>query len=405
MVRCVFGCLMLCCVAFAVHAQDSESMDSSSLVAMEESVTSVEGSGSSDEEKLLKKLEEQFFAEELLAEEEEAQLAEEEEADEEAAEEELEQIFAEEYGYAEDIGPYRLRIGDRMFVSIYGEPNTGRAVVVDSTGAINYLLVGRVFVLGMTIDELRYHLDEKIKKYFKHAFVAISPVEFGSQYYTILGEVRSPGKKVLYGSTSLLTAICQAGGFTEGAFRTQTIELADLSHAFLARKGDYIPVDFRKLIYDGDISEDKELLNGDYIFIPNSLYKEIHILGEVKDPTTIGFINTVSLVEAIAQARGLTDRASSRICVIRGSLANPTKFMIDINLILRGFEKDFLLQPGDIVYAPPRTFTSLRDIVRLGIRAFVSTAASTAGVRAWEAVGFDGEPREINPSVVVPFSE
>ena len=301
-------------------------------------------------------------------------------------EKDLDQIFAEEFGYVEDTGPYRLRIGDKMFLSIYGEPNTGRPVVVDSTGSVNYLLVGRVFVLGKTIDELRETLNESIRAYFKHAFIAITPIEFGSQYYTIMGEVRSPGRKVLFGETSLLKALASAGGLNEGSFRSQTIELADLSHAFLARNGDYIPVDFERLIVHGDTSEDIDLRSGDYIFVPSSLYREINVLGEVNAPTTINFINTMSLVEAIAWARGLTDRASSRMVIVRGSLANPVTFHVDVNLIIRGFEKDFLLQPGDIVYAPPRQFTEFRDMVRAGISAFVGAAASSAGAEVFECI-------------------
>lgn len=297
----------------------------------------------------------------------------------EAEDEDLQRIFEEEYGIGKDLTPYRLRIGDRLYISIYGEANTGRTVMVDQTGSINYILVDDLFVLGKSIEELRYVLNNAVKKYFKHATIAITPVEFGSQYYTIMGEVNNSGKKLIYGKTSVIEAIAQAGGLREGAYRSQTVELADLSHAFLARDGDYIPIDFKKLLVEGDMNENVELANGDYIYIPNSLYKEIHVLGEVKSPTTFGFINTVSLTEAIAQGRGLTDRASSRICVIRGALSQPKKFLIDFNLIMRGLEPDFLLQPGDIVYAPPRRFTNLREIVMEGVRAFVSGAAEQGG--------------------------
>lgn len=317
--------------------------------------------------------------------------------------EEVQDIFEREFGLGVDSGPYRLRIGDVMYVSIYGEPGTGRQVTVDHTGNINYLLVGEFFVLGKTIDQVRAEMNEAIKSYFKHAFVAVTPTRFGSQYYTVLGEVRNPGKKVIQGSTSLLDALAMSGGLREGVFRTQTIDLADLGHAFLARNGEYIPVDFDKLVTQGDLSEDIELANGDYIYIPNVLYREIHILGEVKSPTTIGFVNTVSLVEAIAQARGLTDRASSRMVVIRGSLSDPETYHIDINLILRGFEPDFLLQPGDIVYAPIRKFQNLRELVRMGIRAFVLATAGVAGDKAFEYIHphAKGDDNDNNP--FIPF--
>lgn len=295
---------------------------------------------------------------------------------------------------------YRLRIGDRLFVTIYGERGTGQTVTVDSTGHISYLLVGSVFALGKTIDELRQILDAEIRKTFRFAFVTVTPVEFGGQYYTILGEVRKPGKKLLASKTTLLEALCQAGGFSTGSFRSQTIDLADLRHAFLVRKGEYLPVDFERLVIEGDLSIDVDLKNGDYIYVPSSLYREISILGEVNSPTTIGFLNTVSVVEALSQARGITSRASSRAIIIRGALSHPERFVVDINRILKGFERDFLLQPGDILYVPPFTFTSLKDVIKGGIRAFVSTVGSIAGSRTFGHVVPDADG--VDPVFVIP---
>lgn len=316
----------------------------------------------------------------------------------------LEEIFNREYGIGQDLEPYRLHIGDRLYLSIHGQRNTGRAVTVDHTGSIYYLFIGGQFVLGKTLDELRMLLNKEINKYFENTFVSVTPIEFGSQSYTIFGQVKIPGKKVIQGKTSLLMAIAESGGFTEGMFRSQTIDLADLAHAFLARDGEYVPVDFRKLITEGDVSEDVELLNGDYIYIPNSLYKEIHVLGEVREPTTFGFINTVSLVEAIAQARGLTSRASSRILVIRGSLSNPQPFLIDINLILRGQEPDFLLQPGDIVFAPVMRLHNLKEVVKLGIRAFVADSSAAAGTTFYLHVNPRGKGIVTTPNTSIPLS-
>jgi len=302
----------------------------------------------------------------------------------------------------EEKGPYRLRIGDRLYITVYGEPNTNRVVEVDYTGSISYLLVDSVFALGKTIDELRQELDVGIRKYFKHAIVTITPVQFGGQYYTILGQVNNPGKKILQQKTTLLEALCSAGGFSMGSFRSQTTELADLGHAFVAREGDYVPVDFRRLVIDGDLSENIDIETGDYIFIPNSLYKEVYILGELNAPTTIGYLNTVTVIDAIAEARGLTPRASSRAIVIRGSLANPTRYEVDLNRILKGKEKDFVLQPGDIFFVPPFKFTNLKDVVKAGIRAFVGAAASVAGSRTWQNVHPHSRGEDVTPAIVVP---
>ena len=41
----------------------------------------------------------------------------------------------------------------------------------------------------------------------------------------------------------------------------------------------------------------------------------------------------------------------------------PTKYLIDINSIFKGFACDFQLQPGDIVYVPKQFFAKVGDYV------------------------------------------
>jgi protein involved in polysaccharide export with SLBB domain len=300
---------------------------------------------------------------------------------------------------------YRLQIGDQLVISIYGEDGTAREVSVDALGNVNYLLVGSVPAFGKTIDELRQELNARVRKVFKHALVTITPSQFGGQYYTILGEVMRPGRKLLLGHLTLLSALADGGGMRTGGFRSQTVELADLSHAFLARDGDYVPVDFARLVFEGDTSQDIPFRPGEYIYIPSTLYKEIHILGEVNQPTTIGYTNVVTLAEAICQARGLReDVASSRVIVIRGSLVDPIRIEADIKRILKGFEQDIVLQPGDIVYVPPRRFQTAREWVKAGIRAFVGAAAAAAGSRTFIHIHphAGGGGSDLTPVTVIP---
>lgn len=290
-------------------------------------------------------------------------------------------------------GRYRLKIGDRLLISIYGAGGTTQEVVIDFTGCFSYLLIGEVFALGKTVDEIRDELNVKVSDIFRFAFISVTPISFEGHYFTILGEVNAPGKKTLRARTTLLGAICQAGGFKSGSYRTQTIDIANLKHAFLARNGEYIPVDFEALVIEGDVSEDVVLQSQDYIYIPSSLHREISILGEVSFPTTIGFLNEVTLAEAISQARGVTPDASSRVVVIRGALSNPETYLIDFNRIVKGYEKDFRLAPGDIVYVPSFKLKNFRDIIRLGIRSFISSFSGAGGADLFEAMVPDSSSR------------
>lgn len=278
---------------------------------------------------------------------------------------------------------YRLFIGDRLTVSIYGEANTQREVVVDGSGQITYPIVGTMFVAGKTIDEVRFEMNDRIRKIYRFTFVTITPVQFGGQSYTVLGAVSQPGRKLLLGAETVLSALCRAGGFPTGTYRTQTVDLADLDHAFLMRKGEYVPVDFQKLVVEGDMTQNVPIEPGDYIYVPTSLEKEIFVLGEVLIPSALGYITKLSLIDSIAMAGGMTVNASSRAVVVRGSLKEPYSFFVDINLILKGCEPDFALRPGDIVYVPPREFTMIRDWAQYAVRVFVGTFFSDAGSNAW----------------------
>ena len=69
----------------------------------------------------------------------------------------------------------------------------------------------------------------------------------------------------------------KAGGLNKGQFRATSIELADLSHAFLARNGEVLPVDFSRLLNQGDLRFNVQLQSGDLISIPSGLEQEIYV--------------------------------------------------------------------------------------------------------------------------------
>lgn len=280
-------------------------------------------------------------------------------------------------------GNYRLQGGDQLVIGVYGDPNTLRNVSVDPSGAISYLFVNALQVQGKTIGEIRNLIEERLKKYYRDPLVTISLAEPSPQHYVILGEVRQPGRHVIKGNTTLLSAICEARGFTLYDYRNETYEQADLGRSFLARNGEFVPIDFEKLIKQGDTNEDILLRDGDYIHISSMTMDKVYILGEVRHPLTLSYLDTMTLSEALAEAGGVNLRASSRVAVIRGSLCCPTQYLIDVNRILKGYASDVTLEPGDIVYVPSMRFWTIREIVQSAIRTFVGTAASAAGTRAF----------------------
>lgn len=296
--------------------------------------------------------------------------------------------------------PYRLRIGDVLNISVYGEERTRFESQVGSSGKLNYLFIKDIEALGKTIPELKEELINHVKSYYKYPVVIITPVNFAGEYFTVLGEVNDPGKKPLLGNTTLISALCEARGFRTRVFRDQTVDLVDYNHSFLTRNGELVPVDFESLILEGDLSQDVRLEAGDYIYIAPSGTLKVYVVGEVFRPVTINYLNEITLAESLAEAGGTTSRASSRVLVIRGSLEFPRWFLIDINRILKGTAGDFALEEGDIVYVPPFKFSLLKEYIQGGISAFVSIVANVAGTNTFLEV--TPKAKGVNVATPVP---
>lgn len=296
---------------------------------------------------------------------------------------------------------YRLKIGDALLLEVYGVPGTTKSAALDPSGALNYLFVNNFLSLGLTIEEVKKGLEKELGKFFLDPILSATLIESRGENYTIAGEVFEPGVKALRGKTTVLSAIAEAKGFTIRDFRNQLEDIADLNHSFLARNGDYVPVDFKKLIRYGDASQNVDIKDGDFIYIPSRETDQIYILGEVRRPMTLDYFNTMSLIEAIAEAGGVGPKGSSRVAVLRGSLSCPKKYLIDVNRIWKGKACNFWLEPGDIVYVPPRNFIILEEIFKVSVRTFVATVFSWAGNSAFikiqpEAGGIDGPVPVIN---------
>jgi polysaccharide export outer membrane protein len=278
---------------------------------------------------------------------------------------------------------YRLKIGDMLHLTIYDQSGTARAVEIDTTGAISYLYLNAFPAAGKTIDEFRSALSQELSKYYRNPLLTITLSNSQGNFYTIMGEVTEPGAKPIVGEMTVLTALCQARGIVQLTFRDQLTEFADLDHAFVARDGEYLPIDFERLVRKGDLSQDIPLLNGDYIYIPSMEVSRIFVLGEVQYPLTIEYLGSKTLAQAVAEAGGTLPRASSRVLVLRGSLSCPKRYLVDFNRIVKGDACDFPLCPGDIVYVPPMKFSTIKEIAQLAVASFVSIVASTGGTNAY----------------------
>lgn len=169
---------------------------------------------------------------------------------------------------------YQIQTGDHLYIRIYSlDPKTSKffqtdlptlfnptylylnSYLVDDEGYINFSFVDKMYVKGMTIDEVKKKIQTSLNEFFKETTVIVKLVNF---QVAILGEVNSPGNFTIdKDQINILQAVAQAGGIKEFGnvhkvtLVRQTITGSDVHYLDLS---------------------DKKLLESDYFYLmPNDI--------------------------------------------------------------------------------------------------------------------------------------
>jgi protein involved in polysaccharide export with SLBB domain len=295
--------------------------------------------------------------------------------------------------------PYRLGPGDRLDLEILGEGEGPSATFVGPDGKVYFHLLPGLQVWGLTLEQTKALIEKEAAQYLNTPQVAVTLRAVQSKRVWVLGRVNTPGIYPLDAPMTIIEAITKAGGLFTSRFSGTTEELADLHHSFLIRSGQIIPVNFHRLIREGDTSQNVYLEPDDFIYLPSALSSEVYVLGAVRLPRAVGFKDQVTLVSAIANARGTIPNAWLRdVAIVRGSLTTPQIAVVNYDAIVRGKSPDVRLQPRDIVYVPFTPYRSLFAYANLIVNTFVRTIAANEGGRAVN-------PNYQKPGVVIPISQ
>jgi polysaccharide biosynthesis/export protein len=278
--------------------------------------------------------------------------------------------------------PYILGPGDVMEIEIAEVPGTLARTFVMPDGMVYYNLAGGVRAEGMVQSEFVKKLTEALKPDYTNPLVNVSLVEVRSRRYWILGRVFKPGIFPLRQPTTLLEAISESGGLYTSRMSGTTQELADLSNSVVIRDGDILPVNFDKLIRAGDTSQNIYLRNNDLIYLPSSTSSNVLLLGAVIAPQAVGYKDSLTLIDCIAQGRGpAKDAYLSEVVIVRGTLEKPSASIVNLKAILTGKETNVLLQPGDIIWIPKRPLGLLENTVKLVFSDAARSIAASEGSR------------------------
>lgn len=257
---------------------------------------------------------------------------------------------------AQNIIEYRIGPKDLLEISVFGVNELNTTVRVSEDGKITLPLLKEVAVEGLTKSELEKKLTTLLEeKYVQNPQVTIFIREYQSKRVSVMGAVGKPGTYELLGRQTLLQILSQANGLTRDAAK-EIIVMRQLSDG--SSVSHHILID--DLILRGDPKFNMLIAPNDIINVPVDMTVVVYIFGQVKNPGALQVkkSNMPTLLQAIAQAGGFTDRAAKGSVLIKRKDPSGKEREIKINTkdILKGKKKDVLLEENDTIYVPESFF-------------------------------------------------
>lgn len=147
-----------------------------------------------------------------------------------------------------EVDGYRLGLGDKVRVRIFGADQMGGEFQIDLSGSIDPPLVGVVKAQGLTPIELKTKLVQRLQKSGIIDDPQVSVDLVAASPFYVLGEVEKSGEYPYHPGLNVVSAIATAGGFR---YR------ADQYKVLVRRRGQTAEISLPTLsaapVYPGDI--------------------------------------------------------------------------------------------------------------------------------------------------------
>jgi len=303
---------------------------------------------------------------------------------------------------------YPIGTGDVLEISVPAiEELRSRIVRVSGDGTIALPFVGKIYVTGMTEEQLREQVTNALKKYMYEPRVNIFVKEYRSRQVAVLGSVFKPGLYSMNsGGDTILDMLSQAGGITSGAdprlyfIPTESVGGGDQVQKIAASlsdpnikqdpggllsRADPILVDLKELALGGyQHYLSLAVRPGDLIIVPGG--GQILVEGWVDKPGAFNMTPGITVTGIVAAAGGLLYPADDNsVRIIRNERGGKrTVLTADLVKIKEGEAPDVSLQGGDIVEVaaansrliPYSLYQFFQSIVKIGIGGSIPIAGS-----------------------------
>jgi polysaccharide export outer membrane protein len=165
---------------------------------------------------------------------------------------------------------YLIGPGDNVNIFVWRNPEVSGSFTVRPDGMITTSLVEDLQVSGKTPTALAREVEKELSKYLRDPIVTVSVGRFSGPYseqVRVIGEATSPQAISYQEDMTLLDLMVAVGGITEFAN-------GDGSKLIRVENGiqkEYI-LNIDRLIKEGDISANVDILPGDILIIPEAWF-------------------------------------------------------------------------------------------------------------------------------------
>ena len=237
---------------------------------------------------------------------------------------------------------YVIAPGDELVLTMWGQINLVRRLVVDRTGEVILPDAGPVSVAGLSYSQATATFKTAIARVYKNFDLSVGIGRLHSIQVFVLGEARRPGSYTVSSLSTLVNAVFSSGGpSVRGSMRNIELKRGDRTVCHF---------DLYDLLIRGDKSNDAQLSPGDVIFIPPA-GSRVAIVGSVGHPAIYELSRAGTLAEVLRVSGGLTPVAAVKQAVLE-RVADGSGLQVQ-RIELNGSGLATQVQNGDIIRLLP----------------------------------------------------
>jgi len=237
---------------------------------------------------------------------------------------------------------YKISSGDKIVISVAGEPDYQTDAVVRPDGKIPVRSLGDVDATDLTVEELKDRITGKLKEYIRQPIVTVTLTSMGNSKVFVTGGGVKP-VTVDAGQFHTLLPLLTGLGDTSAV---------DMRNATLTRDGKEIKKDFSKLLA-GDVSQDIPLMGGDAVNLPSQASNRgVYVTGAVNAPKMVTYREGMTLLEAILEAGGFSKFASPNDTkIVRQADGQKQTIAVKAKRLIKDGDmaQNVVLQGGDLI--------------------------------------------------------